>query len=162
VSKIVARQTDIIFGFRSLDWHNHHHHHLRTPDSGWMMTDSGTIAVCDSDICIVQVHGGAVSELAREDAVVLAQLHTGQGRMMGPLRAKVQRLDPTCRWCGVAVETVDHLFNECAGEGIKELKESRSRMPPSSIVTRSKRSCFSLRPIEIYSHTGDNIGRTTM
>jgi hypothetical protein len=64
------------------------------------------------------------AELAREDAVVLAQLRTGQCRMMGPFRAKVQRLDPTCRWCRDAVETVDHLFNECAGEGIKELKES--------------------------------------
>jgi hypothetical protein len=67
----------------------------------------------------------------------------------------MQWLDSTCRWCRDAVETVDHLFNGCAGEGIKELKESLKVKDATILYSDPEQALlFSLRPS--YSHTGDN------
>jgi hypothetical protein len=76
------------------------------------------------------------AEMDRGDAVTLAQLRTGQSRKVGPFRAKVQRLvDLSCRWCRETEETVEHLFNECRGGGVKELKE-RFKVKDATILDR--------------------------
>jgi hypothetical protein len=94
------------------------------------------------------------AEMDRRDAVVLAQLRTGQSRLMGPFRAKVLKLDPPkCRWCGGNEETVEHLFNECIGGDIKEIKERLKVKDATVLHSNPELALLFLSEANVYTHT---------
>ena len=58
---------------------------------------------------------GESSKLSRNDETLLAQLRCGHCYMLGKVRKYFtgDKWDGKCRWCLSAVESVEHIFNEC-------------------------------------------------
>ena len=65
----------------------------------------------------------ASSKLSRAEEVLLAQLRTGECRVMGVLRSRLGIGGVSCRWCNNSIETVYHVYSECTDRNILNLKQ---------------------------------------
>jgi ribonuclease HI len=63
------------------------------------------------------------ASLPRKKEVWLSQLRVGKCLLMGCYRSIINvNLSPLCRWCGVEIETVTHVFSVCQHIGIVQLR----------------------------------------
>ena len=51
--------------------------------------------------------------LSRKEEVKLAQLRSGQSKLLAAFRARVQGEDPVCPKCNGSEETLRHFMQEC-------------------------------------------------
>ena len=60
--------------------------------------------------------------MKRADECLLSQLRCGQSRLIGSYRKKLGISDGVCRWCGLADETVRHVFEDCENRLVRRLR----------------------------------------
>ena len=59
----------------------------------------------------------------REEEIMLAQLRTGESKVMGVLRSRLGIGSEICRWCKISAETVEHVYSKCKNIGVVNLKK---------------------------------------
>lgn len=74
--------------------------------------------VCGRDFTDLKKSG----TFSRKDEVALAQLRTGESKLMGKFRTRLGIGSPLCRWCKVDEETVQHVYTHCVNVGVELLR----------------------------------------
>jgi len=100
----------------------------------------------------------ASSALSRRDEVVLAQLRTGQCRLLGEFRKVLLKdsWDGRCRWCRSAEESVDHVFNKCSN--LAALRYEEGVTSGEALFTHPKESAAFVNKAMIMVRGEGNLG----
>ena len=90
-------------------------------------------------LAVYQGKKGSTQGLCRKDEVLLAQMRSGQSKLLAAYRARILGEDPMCPKCNGGEENLVHFMQECpASEGLRRRIFDVHPPPLSVLWTRPK------------------------
>ena len=87
------------------------------------------------EVCeVYQGKRGSTQGLSRKEEVKLAQLRSGQSKLLAAFRARVQGEDPVCPKCNGSEETLRHFMQECPATEASRRRLFEAVPPPLSVL----------------------------
>merc|ERR1711895_221080 len=84
---------------------------------------------------------GSTQGLSRKEEVKLAQLRSGQSKLLAAFRARVQGEDPVCPKCNGSEETLRHFMQECPATEATRRRLFEAVPPPRRFCGRTRGRC---------------------
>ena len=87
------------------------------------------------EVCqVYQGRKGSTQGLSRKEEVMLAQMRSGQSKLLSTFRAKILGEDPVCPKCNGSEETLVHFMQECPATEALRRRLFETFPPPLSVL----------------------------